>query len=58
MKACKENRVHEAFGTGTAAIVSPVKSFIYHDETYKIPIDEVNGAGPLAQRILHMMSDV
>lgn len=25
MKACKEKRVHEAFGAGTAAIVSPVK---------------------------------
>jgi branched-chain amino acid aminotransferase len=25
MKACKEKRVYEAFGAGTAAIVSPVK---------------------------------
>lgn len=29
MKACEENRVYEAFGAGTAAIVSPVKEFTY-----------------------------
>jgi len=39
MKACKENRVYEAFGAGTAAIVSPIQSFIYENETYQIPID-------------------
>lgn len=40
MKACKEKRVYEAFGAGTAAIVSPVKSFNYMGDTYEIPIDE------------------
>ena len=40
IKACKENRVYEAFGAGTAAIVSPVKSFNYKGTTYEIPIDE------------------
>ena len=34
IKACKENRVYEAFGSGTAAIVSPVQSFIYEEETF------------------------
>ena len=47
MKACKENRVYEAFGAGTAAIVSPVQSFIYQNETYTIPIDAEKGAGKL-----------
>lgn len=47
MQACKQGRVYEAFGAGTAAIVSPVKSFIYENDTYDIPIDEVNGAGKL-----------
>lgn len=40
MKACDEGRVHEAFGAGTAAIISPVKSFNYKGTTYDIPIDE------------------
>jgi len=38
MKACKENRVYEAFGAGTAAIVSPVMQFTYGTEVYQIPI--------------------
>jgi len=29
VKACSEGRVYEAFGAGTAAIVSPVQSFLY-----------------------------
>ena len=58
MKACKEKRVYEAFGAGTAAIVSPVKSFYYNGDTYEIPIDEVSGAGKLTQRVLKMMLDL
>ena len=40
MKACKENRVYEAFGAGTAAIVSPVQSFVYEETTYEVPTDK------------------
>ena len=58
MKACKEGRVYEAFGAGTAAIVSPVQSFIYQGETYKIPIDEKTGAGKLTQRLLNTIIDI
>jgi branched-chain amino acid aminotransferase len=58
IKAVKENRVYEAFGAGTAAIVSPVKSFNYKGETFEIPIDEAAGAGKLTQRALKMMQDL
>jgi branched-chain amino acid aminotransferase len=58
MKACEENRVYEAFGAGTAAIVSPVKEFTYMDKVYKFPIDEEKGAGPLTQRILNTLQDI
>ena len=58
MKACKENRVYEAFGAGTAAIVSPVKSFIFDGEIYNIPIIEEKGAGKLTQKLLEMMTDI
>lgn len=58
IKACNEGRVHEAFGAGTAAIVSPVKSFNYKGTTYDIPIDEEKGCGPLTSRILQMMLDL
>lgn len=58
MKAVKENRVQEAFGAGTAAVVAPVKSFNYLGDTYDIPIDEEKGAGKLTQRVLKMMTDL
>lgn len=58
MMACKQGRVYEAFGAGTAAIVSPVKSFIYENETYNIPIDEAKGAGKLTQEILNTIIDI
>lgn len=58
MKACRENRVIEAFGAGTAAIVSPVQSFIYENETYQIPIEQDKGAGKLTQKILNMIVDI
>ena len=40
MKAAKENRIYEAFGAGTAAIVSPVQSFYYEGEQFEIPIEK------------------
>jgi len=58
VKAVKENRIYEAFGAGTAAIVSPVKSFNFDGEVYEIPIEEEAQAGKLTQRALHMMTDL
>jgi branched-subunit amino acid aminotransferase/4-amino-4-deoxychorismate lyase len=39
--------VYEAFGSGTAAIVSPVKSIVYENQTHEVPIDAEKGAGKL-----------
>jgi branched-chain amino acid aminotransferase len=36
-KAFQENRVQEAFGTGTAAIVAPVGSITFENRTYQLP---------------------
>ena len=47
MKAVTEGRIYEAFGAGTAAIVSPVQSFKVGDTIYQIPIEEEKGAGRL-----------
>lgn len=58
MEACKQGRVHEAFGAGTAAIVSPVKSFIYENETFEIPINAETGAGKLTQELLNTILDI
>ncbi|KAN0000959.1 hypothetical protein ACTFIZ_001388 [Dictyostelium cf. discoideum] len=50
-KAIKEGRVFEAFGAGTAAIVSPIESISYKGENYNIPIDSSLNCGPLTKRI-------
>ncbi|KAN0012512.1 hypothetical protein ACTFIV_004382 [Dictyostelium citrinum] len=50
-KAVKEGRVLEAFGAGTAAIVSPIESISYKGENYNIPIDSSLNCGPLTKRI-------
>jgi branched-chain amino acid aminotransferase len=56
--ACKEQRVFEAFGVGTAAVVCPIKEFVYQGKNYHIPIEEEKGAGPLTQEVLGMMTDL
>ena len=55
IKAANEGRLKEAFGAGTAAIVSPVQSFNYDGKIYNIPIEEDKGAGKLTQRVLKIM---
>lgn len=58
VKAVKENRIYEAFGSGTAAIVSPIQSFNLNNETHMIPIDEKTGAGKLTTRLAKMLQDI
>ncbi|KAF2072240.1 hypothetical protein CYY_006440 [Polysphondylium violaceum] len=57
-KAIKEGRVKEAFGAGTAAIVSPIKSINYKGEEYPIPIDEQIGAGPFTNKVANAIMDI
>ncbi len=40
--AIKEDRMIEAFGSGTAAIVSPVKAIGFNDVEYEVPLDKEN----------------
>jgi branched-chain amino acid aminotransferase len=52
-KAIQEGRLIEMFGSGTAAIVSPIKKINYKGEDYKIPLDPKDKdaqAGPLTKR--------
>jgi len=58
IKATNEDRIHEMFGTGTAALVSSVCQYSYEGQVYKVPIEEDKGAGPLTQRMLRMLNDV
>jgi branched-chain amino acid aminotransferase len=52
--ALNEKRLLEVFGSGTAAIIAPVKNVRFRGVDYSIPLDPDNpneGAGPLARRL-------
>lgn len=54
VSALAEKRVLEVFGSGTAAIITPVKNIRFRGADYPIPLDPDNpneGAGPLARRL-------
>lgn len=53
-EACTEGRLLEAFGAGTAVVISPVKQISWKGVDYTIPLDPEDasaGAGPLARRV-------
>jgi branched-chain amino acid aminotransferase len=59
--AINEHRLMEAFGAGTAAVVSPVKMINFKGVDYKIPLDEKDasaGAGPIAARCWKELLDI
>ena len=56
IEAEKEGRLLEAFGAGTAAIISPVKGIVYKDHEIKIPTGD--GAGPLATKLWSSLLDI
>jgi len=57
-KAIKQGRLYEAFGAGTAATVSPIKSIFYDNVDYQVPIDEKVKAGKLAKQFNDMLLDI
>ena len=57
-RAASEGRVYEAFGAGTAAVVSPVKNVHYNGTDYNIPIEQELNAGKLTNRIAKEIVDI
>ncbi|ODV89479.1 hypothetical protein CANCADRAFT_139987 [Tortispora caseinolytica NRRL Y-17796] len=57
-EAAKEGRLVEAFGAGTAAIVSPIKYIEYHGQGIDIPLQEGKEAGKLTETILKWITDI
>jgi len=54
IKAIKEKRLIEAFGSGTAAIVCPVRAIHWSGVDYDVPLDPTqpnSKAGPLTARL-------
>ena len=55
--AVNENRMIEAFGAGTAAIVSPVNNIGYRGKNYKIPCKD-DKIGELTNRFFKTITDI
>jgi len=61
ISALEEGRLLEAFGSGTAAILSPVKQIGYKGTRYSVPLDPNNPseqAGPLCRRLFNKVLDI
>jgi len=60
IEAIKDNRLLEAFGAGTAAVVSPVQGFAFKDTYHPLPLDKDPsvGAGKLTQRFAKQIMDI
>ncbi len=55
MKAAKEGKLEEVFGSGTAAVVSPVKKLDYENQSAFINNGEI---GPLTQKLYDTMTGI
>ena len=58
LAALKDKRVKEIFGTGTAAVVCPIKSLTIEDVEYKVLDDKKSKAGPLAAMMHKTITDI
>jgi branched-chain amino acid aminotransferase len=61
IKALNEQRVYEVFGSGTAAIVSPVNAILYEGTEYAVPIDRDDPdakVGKLALGFMNTLLDI
>ncbi|EWC44335.1 cytosolic branched-chain-amino-acid aminotransferase [Drechslerella stenobrocha 248] len=57
-KAAEEGRLLEGFGTGTAAVVSPVKGITWRGQNIEVPLSPGKETGPLAQKFWDWMCEI
>ena len=61
LEAHSQGRIVEMFGSGTAAIVSPIKCIKFHGKDYQIPLNPLEPekeAGPLAERLFKIITQI
>ena len=54
--AAAEGNLVEAFGAGTAVVISPVRSILYKDKEIQVPTGDK--AGPIAQKLWKDITDI
>jgi branched-chain amino acid aminotransferase len=55
METAKNGRLKEAFGSGTAAVISPVGEIVYRGESVKVQDEQT---GPLARKLYREIIDI
>ncbi len=55
IKALEDGKLEEAWGTGTAAVVSPIGNLIYKDKTYVVSNNEI---GQLTQKLYNEITGI
>lgn len=58
VKASKEGRLVEMFGSGTAVVVAPVDRIGYEGRDIHIPVGEENGHNSIAKTMLDTINDI
>ena len=58
LQAHSEGRILEMFGSGTAAIVSPIKCVHFQGRDYEIPINEAKQTGPVAEHLFSLITAI
>jgi len=59
VEASKNGTLKEIFGAGTAAVISPISDFKYHDTVYNLPvIDENSYSSILKQKMLSIQHNL
>ena len=48
----------EAFGSGTAAVVSPIKEIGYHEKAVNVPLLPGEECGPLTKEVREWIADI
>jgi len=57
-EAHREGRLIEAFGSGTAAVVCPIKSITYKDETINVNLGKDGTIGELGKKLYEHISEI
>ena len=58
VESIKEDRFIEAFGTGTAAIVCPIKEISYKNTAYQLFKDQNQNVGALGEKLYNYLLDI
>lgn len=57
-QAADEGNLLEMFGSGTAAIIYPVKAIMYQGVEIAVPTGTADDAGPVAKKLWNVLADI